>query len=476
MRASPVRSVVLPVRTDDVAGTLALVASGLFDDYVTYERDGTRYFAGDTRAEVVMDRVSVRWTVDGLTDSVPLGARPVRTLGDVVRGVLGDVVRGVLGGGRRAYGYLAFEVAHLVYGLTAPAASSAPLAHIVVPEIEVIWTLDAVSVTGTDPGRVDLVVDLLLAATLAPVGPTPGLELATPASRRAYEATVAEVIASIRRGPLRKAIVSRRVDVPFAVDLPRTYAVGLTRNTPARSFLFRLGDRRCAGFSPETVAEVGVAGSVSTQPLAGTRPLLHRPDADRRLREELAWDVKECYEHVISARLADEELRAVCRPGSVAIWDLLAVRERGTVQHLASRVAGQLRPGLDAWDAVEALFPAVTASGIAKLPALRTIAALEGDARELYAGAVCVIDSSGALDSALVLRSAYQDADGATWLRAGAGIVIGSDPSAEYDETTDKLASVAGCLVAADPLPLAAGAPADRWPITTSPTPEGRRR
>jgi salicylate synthetase len=441
MSSAPFRTVVLPARTDDLGGVLALVGSGLFTDYVTYERNGTRWFAGGVRAAVTMDRRSVRWTVDGLSDSVPFGDQPL--------GVLGKVVRGLLRGDRRAYGYLAFEVAYLLHGVVPPAVGSGPLAHLTLPEVEVVWSPEDVTVSGTDPSTVDAVVDLLLAAGLAPDGPVSPLPTAGPGSRSRYEATVAELVGSIRSGLLRKAIVSRRLDVPFPVDLARTYAAGLSRNTPARSYLLRLGDRRCAGFSPETVAEVGADGSVSTQPLAGTRPLLHEPDADRRLREELKWDVKECYEHVISARLADDELRGVCVPGSVAVRDLLAVRERGTVQHLASRVTGRLRPGLDAWDALTALFPAVTASGIPKPGALRAIAALEDGPREMYAGTVCLVDGSGALDSALVLRSAYQDAAGSTWLRAGAGIVADSDPAAEYDETSNKLASVAGSLVAA---------------------------
>jgi salicylate synthase len=247
-------------------------------------------------------------------------------------------------------------------------------------------------------------------------------------------------------GGLRKAIVSRRVDVPFAVDLPRSYLLGLSLNTPARSFLLDLGGRRLAGFSPEIVAEVLPDGSVVTQPLAGTRPLRHLTEEDERLGEELTWDVKECYEHVISARLAHAELRAVCQHGSVAVRELMAVRRRGTVQHLASVLTGTLAPDRSAWDVLAALFPAVTASGVPKRAALETIADAEPEERELYGGVACVADSAGGLDAALVLRSIFQRGD-ETWLQAGAGIVPGADPGAEFQETTAKLRSAAGCLV-----------------------------
>jgi salicylate synthase len=187
---------------------------------------------------------------------------------------------------------------------------------------------------------------------------------------------------------------------------------------------------------------------VCTQPLAGTRPLLHDPVEDLRLREELEWDVKECYEHIISVRLAAEELRTVCSADSVIVRDLLTVKQRGTVQHLGSTVTGQLRTGNTAWDALEALFPAVTASGISKQQTLPAIATTEQDSRELYAGAICMVDANGALDSAVVLRSIFQQSQ-QTWLRAGAGIVADSQPAHEYDETTNKLRSAAHCLVPA---------------------------
>jgi salicylate synthase len=328
-----------------------------------------------------------------------------------------------------------------------------------VPQVEICWNDAGTHITSNSPSLLDAVVDIVRAAAPCPPPPTMPVDLDPLGHRQTYEQAVDRILAAIHHRALCKAIISRRVDVPFAVDLPRSYAAGLGHNTPARSYLLQLGQRRCAGFSPETLAEVSATGQVCTQPLAGTRPLLHDPVEDRRLREELEWDVKECYEHVISARLAAEELRTVCHPASVMVRDLLTVKQRGTVQHLGSTVMGQLRTGNTAWDALEALFPAVTASGISKQQALPAIAMTEQDSRELYAGAICVVDASGALDSAVVLRSIFQQSQ-QTWLRAGAGIVTDSQSSQEYDETTNKLRSVAHCLVPADNL---------RHPLTTAP-------
>lgn len=434
------RTVKLPGFTDDVGATVALATSGLFEDYLSYQRPGHRWFAGGVRNGVLMHpRSMVHRDEDGITD-IPMGTRPLRQLGQVIHRILSP--------GQRAFGYLTFELAYLNQENTS-VCSHSPIAHFIVPQVEVQWTAEGTTVTSAHPTLLDAVVDIMRAVT--PITPLPSIpvELTTAAQRHRYEQAVTAVIKAIHDGRLRKAIVSRRVDVPFAVDLPRSYELGLRQNTPARSFLMQLGERRCAGFSPETLAEVEATGEVVTQPLAGTRPMLRDAGEDLRLREELEWDVKECYEHIISVRHAINELRTVCASSSVMVRDLLSVKKRGSVQHLGSTVIGRLQAGKNAWDAVEALFPAVTTSGISKHIALQIIAATEEDQRELYGGAICMVDGSGALDSAVVLRSLYQRQEGTAWLRAGAGIVADSLPSREYDETTSKLRSVAGCLIPA---------------------------
>jgi anthranilate synthase component 1/salicylate synthetase len=204
-----------------------------------------------------------------------------------------------------------------------------------------------------------------------------------------------------------------------------------------------------AGFCPETVLQAGPDRIVSTQPLAGTRALGADPHENLRLRQELLNDPKELLEHTLSVQAACDELRRVCTPDSVVVNELLSVKERGSVQHLASRVSGRLSADNTAWDALEAVYPGVTASGIPKAAARDYIARTEPSPRGLYAGAVLTASSDGALDAGLVLRTVFEK-DGRQWLRAGAGIVAESRPEREYEETCEKLRSVAPHLVPAD--------------------------
>lgn len=395
-----------------------LVRSGLFDPYVVYERDGAWSLAGGSVASVRLgpgahdlSEVEERFATMPVTDW-------------------------------RAYGWATFELGAALAGADpgAEAETGLDLLHLIVPADEIRTYGDDVLVRSVDPARLDRIV-ALIDTPCAETIPEPRAPIDLPlADTGNYRAAVSAALVELNGpGPLEKVILSRRVPVPGPVDLVTTYALGRRANTPARSFLLDLGGIRAAGFSPETVVEVSADGHVRTHPLAGTRARTGSPTEDARLRAELLTDPKEIHEHAVSVRLAVEEMSAVCDDTYVSQY--MTVEERGTVQHLASKVHGRLRPDLGPWHAFAALFPAVTATGIPKTSAYPLIRALEGRPRGLYAGSVLTCDASGTLDAALVLRSVYEQG-GECWLQAGAGVVRQSRPEREHEETCEKLRGV----------------------------------
>lgn len=119
----------------------------------------------------------------------------------------------------------------------------------------------------------------------------------------------------------------------------------------------------------------------------------------------------------------------IAEPGTAVVTDFMTVRERGSVQHLGSTVSGRLGTSNDRMDALEALFPAVTASGIPKAGGVEAILRLDEGPRGLYSGAVVMVSADGALDAALTLRAAYEH-DGKTWLRPAPASSKSRRPSA----------------------------------------------
>jgi salicylate synthase len=435
---------------DDVPATATRLAqAGLADQYMVYEaEDGIWHFAAGSAVSLSAHATGITARAAGRTWASRTDGRPLAVFAAALRAL--SAAQGAHDGGRHFYGWAAFELAHLLHADPAATGDGA-LLHTLIPSVEVTLTGDRTVVRAVDEAWVRKVVDLLAEPPPrqpAPNGTTPErAEGIIAAGTAAYGRAVARTVEDISAGLLEKAVVSRKVPLPASppIDFPATYLAGRRSNTPARSYLLDLGGYRAAGFSPETVLEVGADGRVSTQPLAGTRALGANAAENERRRMELLTDPKEIHEHAVSVRLAWDEMAAVCRPGSVVVEEFMAVRPRGSVQHLASRVTGGLRPQAGPWDAFASLFPAITATGASKSAALQALARHEEGPRGLYGGAVFRGSTTGSLDAALVLRTLMGEGDD-TWLRAGAGVTGQSSPAREIEETCEKLRSVAPYL------------------------------
>ncbi|HEX2021729.1 MAG TPA: anthranilate synthase component I family protein, partial [Candidatus Thermoplasmatota archaeon] len=206
-------------------------------------------------------------------------------------------------------------------------------------------------------------------------------------------------------------------------DDPEGFAV--VSSSPER--LFRLEGRR-----------------LEARPIAGTRRRGRDPREDAALAAELRADGKEQAEHVMMVDLARNDLGRVASPGSVRVPRLLAVETYRTVHHLVSTVEADLAPGLDAVDALRAMFPGGTITGAPKVRSMEVIEAIEPARRGVYTGSLGWIGPTGDCDFSILIRTLLLRR-GEVHLQVGAGIVEESDPGREYQET---LAKAKGLLMA----------------------------
>ncbi|MEU8137817.1 salicylate synthase [Streptodolium elevatio] len=430
----------------ELAAALAESPSGA-DAHVVYERNGCWLVALGTLAEIeatsghVVTRVPDPELVPGAAGS---GEHRVAWTGSPLPAVSAALDRLRIPEWR-AYGWAGFELAYVHAGMP-ELAGDARLLHLLLPRTEVRLADGRAEVRSVSAAELGAVVGLLTDYQPVPRKSPEPLDV-TGTDPDDYRSAVGSAIDDIRSRQLQKVILSRVVPVLHDVDLPGTYLAGRRGNTPTRSFLLGLGDLRATGFSPEIVVSVDADRHVVTQPLAGTRALAS-DGLDAARRSDLLSDAKEIFEHAISVKVAYDEMLPLCEPGSVTVRGFMEVKERGSVQHLASSVTGDLAEHVGPWDAFAALFPAVTASGVPKPAAYRVIHRNEAHPRGLYSGAVITADHTGAIDAALVLRTVFRRGT-RTWLQAGAGIVEQSTPDREFEETCEKLRSVAQHLVPA---------------------------
>ncbi|MBX2809550.1 MAG: salicylate synthase [Cellvibrionaceae bacterium] len=349
----------------------------------------------------------------------------------------------------RLYGCTRYELSHVFYDLASDINDDDVLGYLFLPEYEIRIHNNQAVLRSIYPDKLNELLQAFSESYSGKQGNSQENTLGSTMDKStllslqgyhqsAYQESVKQAVNEIQSNAYQKVILSRKVPLPEKINFLETYHNGRRKNSPARSFLIQQESFTLAGFSPETLLEVNKDGWISTQPLAGTRALGQSAEETARLQADLLSDSKELAEHAVSVKLAQEELATVCIDNTIAVSEFMGVRERGSVQHLASRVRGKLREDKHAWDAFEALFPAVTASGIPKKQAIDAIKRHEPCERSWYSGCVMALDSDGSMDAALTLRSVYQEND-QCWLQAGAGVVDLSTPERELEETKEKL-------------------------------------
>ncbi|MGY0503733.1 aminodeoxychorismate synthase component I [Luteimonas sp. e5] len=199
--------------------------------------------------------------------------------------------------------------------------------------------------------------------------------------------------------------------------------------------VFAHGDWAVVSASPERLVSIR-DGVVETRPIAGTRPRMPGDDEAARVRE-LIGHPKERAEHVMLVDLERNDLGRVCAPGSVEVDELMVVESYAHVHHIVSNVRGRLRRDTSPIDVIRAVFPGGSITGAPKVRCMQIIAELEGTGRGAYTGAIGWLGRDGDMDLNILIRSAEVEGDRLRF-RAGAGIVIDSDPGRELAETRAK--------------------------------------
>jgi len=360
----------------------------------------------------------------------------------------------------RLFGGFAFRNGHVGKGPW----EGFPSARFILPEVELVGgdvrgvlTCRSFLGQGEDPNRCRERLRGRLAqvkaALEAPRPSPPQGEMWIPATRvetepEVWNDAVDRALAEMAGGAISKVVLARVQTVSAEGGLePVDVAMNLWRDNPgAHVFLFEpMPGHVFLGAAPETVTTVSngrfrataVAGSVSrgesdAQQKALARELL-RSSKDRREHEMCVADMVERLQAVSDGVMAQEEPH---------------VLTLATIQHLETVIGADLRPDQNVLSVLEILHPTPAVCGYPRDLALDFLEREEQFRRGWYAGPVGWFDQDGNGVFVPALRSAV--GHGAEWrLFAGAGIVAGSDPRREWDETRIKFLPVLRALAQA---------------------------
>jgi menaquinone-specific isochorismate synthase len=258
-----------------------------------------------------------------------------------------------------------------------------------------------------------------------------------------WEQAVAEAVAAIRAGGLRKVVLAR--DVFATADEPIDARVLLRRLALRYPDCFTFSCDGMIGATPELLVR-RAGNQVSALVLGGTLPRGADPAQDQALGEELLASAKNNEEHAYAVDSIREALGPLCQTLDVEARPSLL--KFPNLQHLGTQVRGILVDGTAPRSALAlaaAVHPPAAVCGTPAGTALELIRDLEHMDRERYAGPVGWVDANGNGEWGIALRCGQLSGRTAR-LFAGCGIVAGSEPAAELAETLVKLQPMRGAL------------------------------
>ncbi len=259
--------------------------------------------------------------------------------------------------------------------------------------------------------------------------------------RAAWDEMVGAALRRIKAGEAEKVVLARTVEAsPDGEVEPAALASALWReNRGSYVFLFEpVAGQALVGAAPETVATLA-GGAFRATAVAGSVGVGADSVEAARLGQRLFNSLKDRAEHDFVVKDMVARLEALgCAVRRDVEPHILALAH---IQHLETKIAAEAPPGLALLEALASLHPTPAVCGIPREVALGILTESEVFDRGWYAGPVGWLDSEGRGVFVPALRSAVLS--GGRWrLFAGAGIVPGSDPALEWEETEIKLRPV----------------------------------
>lgn len=276
-------------------------------------------------------------------------------------------------------------------------------------------------------------------------------------TREEHAGMVARALEYIRAGDIFQVVLGQRFERVSPADPFDVYRALRAVNPSPYMVYLQAGPCILVASSPEILCRVrreSLDGPlvVTNRPLAGTRRRGATVEEDLALERELLADEKERAEHSMLVDLGRNDVGRVAEPGSIRLPAVMEVERYSHVMHISSTVTGQMRDGLDCWDALRATLPVGTISGAPKIRAMQIIDELEPVRRGPYGGGMGYVGLDGEMDIALALRTIVVPVEMRTeagWtyhVQAAGGIVADSQPDPEYQETVNKAAALARAI------------------------------
>ena len=259
----------------------------------------------------------------------------------------------------------------------------------------------------------------------------------------AWKERVAQAIKRIETTKVDKVVLARDLIATTSADIDARPILATLASEYPSTWTFAVDG--LVGATPELLLRLS-RGMVTSRVLAGTIPKTGDDTKDLALAASLARSSKDLEEHEYAVRSVAEALEPFC--SSTNVPESPFVLHLANVMHLATDVTGALtesKQRVDAFSLLKSLHPSAAVCGTPRNIAFDIIDEIEGMNRGRYAGPVGWIDASGDGELGIALRTG-QISGKEIHIYAGCGIVAGSNPEKELEESNAKMIPMRSAL------------------------------
>ncbi|MEY3972845.1 MAG: hypothetical protein RJA71_157 [Actinomycetota bacterium] len=258
-----------------------------------------------------------------------------------------------------------------------------------------------------------------------------------------WKERVAQAISRIETLEVDKVVLARDIRATADGEIDQRAILKVLANQYPSTWTFAVAG--LLGATPELLVRLS-RGMVTSRVLAGTIPKTGDDAKDLALAASLARSSKDLEEHEYAVRSVADALEPFC--SSTNVPESPFVLHLANVMHLATDVTGALiesKQHVDVFSLLQSLHPSAAVCGTPRNVAFDIISEIEGMSRGRYAGPVGWIDASGDGELGIALR-AGQIKEREIRIFAGCGIVAGSDPEKELEESSAKMIAMRSAL------------------------------
>jgi len=261
----------------------------------------------------------------------------------------------------------------------------------------------------------------------------------SPKDKKKWKALVTETLDKFSDYEISKIVLSRRVDLTLSseldLDTVRRY---FEVNYPSCTiFFYHNNNSTFFGASPERLIKFQNK-KVTIDILAGSVSRGKNEEEERKFEMEMISSSKLQHEHDL---VVHQMKKAISKYVSKIYTHKIPFKKLFNIQHLHTILQSELLDDTNIFEIIEAIYPTGAICGEPKDKALSLLKKIEGYKRGLYSGIIGYFNLDDEGEFVIGIRSALLH-ENKLFVCAGCGIVEGSDPEIEFEETELKLKAI----------------------------------